>query len=63
MPNLPDEDQLAQYFSMLGKKGNKIRNQRLSAEKRRELATRASKAAAKARREKANQKAPDTRQK
>jgi hypothetical protein len=53
MPDLPDEDQLSRYFSMLGRKGVKIRNQRLTAEQRKEIATKASKAAAEARRKKA----------
>jgi hypothetical protein len=49
MANLPSEEELSRYFSILGKKGNKARNERLSPEKRREIATRASKAAAEAR--------------
>jgi hypothetical protein len=49
MPDLPDEDQLSRYFSLLGKKGNKIRNARMSPERRKEIATTASKAAAKKR--------------
>jgi hypothetical protein len=53
MPDLPDEDQLSRYFSMLGRKGAKIRNQRLTAEQRKKIATNASKAAAVARRKKA----------
>ena len=51
--NLPNEDSLANWYSMIGKKGAKARNERLSAEKRKELATKASKAAAKARTAKA----------
>lgn len=53
MADLPDERQLARYFSMLGKKGAKVRNERMSPEKRKEIATKASKAAAKARTKKA----------
>jgi hypothetical protein len=49
MPDLPDENQLGRYFSMIGKKGAKARNERLSPERRKEIATKASKAAAKAR--------------
>jgi phage gp16-like protein len=56
MPDLPNEDQLSRYFSMLGKKGNKVRNARMSPEQRRELATKASKAAAKVRSEKAQER-------
>jgi hypothetical protein len=53
MADLPDESQLSRYFSMLGKKGAKRRYARMSPEQRKELATKASKAAAKARRKKA----------
>jgi hypothetical protein len=53
MGDLPDESQLARYFSILGKKGAKTRYARMSAEQRKELATKASKAAAKARQKKA----------
>jgi|HubBroStandDraft_1064217.scaffolds.fasta_scaffold1352806_2 hypothetical protein len=42
-------DQLSRYFSRMGRKGSKVRNQRLTAEQRKEIATKASKAAAKAR--------------
>jgi hypothetical protein len=45
--DLPDENAMSRYFSMLGKCGNMARNQRLSAQKRKEIATKASKAAAK----------------
>jgi hypothetical protein len=47
-------DQLSRYFSRMGRKGSKVRNQRLTAEQRKEIATKASKAAAKARQRKAN---------
>ena len=53
MPELPDEDQLSRYFSMLGKKGAKKRYARMTPEQRKELATKASKAAAKVRSKKA----------
>jgi len=56
MADLPDETQLSRYFSMLGKKGARVRNERMSAEKRKEIATKASKAAAKKRTAKAKQK-------
>ena len=49
MAELPDEDQLARYFSMIGKKRAKARYARMTPEQRKELATKASKAAAKAR--------------
>jgi hypothetical protein len=49
MGDLPDEDQLARYFSLLGKKGAKARNAKMSPQERKEIATRASKAAAEAR--------------
>lgn len=53
MPELPDEEQLSRYFSQLGKKGNRARNARMSPERRKELATKASQAAAKVRSKKA----------
>jgi hypothetical protein len=46
-------DQLSRYFREMGRKGAKARNASMSAEKRREIATKASKAAAKARQKKA----------
>ena len=52
-----DEDALSEYFAALGRKGAKARNQKLSPERRKEIATKASKAAAKAR----TQKAKETR--
>ena len=58
MPELPDEDQLSRYFSMLGKKGAKKRYARMTPEQRKELATKASKAAAKARSKKARERKP-----
>jgi hypothetical protein len=53
MTDLPDENQLSRYFSMIGKKGGKARFARMTPEQRRELATKASTAAAKARSKKA----------
>jgi len=53
MTDLPDENQLSRYFSMLGKKGGKARFAKMTPEQRKELATKASKAAAKVRRKKA----------
>ena len=51
--DLPSEDQLSRYFSQLGKKGIKKRYAQMTPEQRKELATKASKAAAKARSKKA----------
>jgi hypothetical protein len=56
MGDLPDESQLSRYFSMLGKKGAKERYARMTPEERKELAVRASKAAAVARSKKAKQR-------
>jgi len=53
MEERPDEELLSRYFSMMGKKGAKSRNTRLSAERRKEIATKASEAAAKVRSKKA----------
>jgi len=46
----PDPDLLSRYFSEMGRKGAKERAKRLSPERRKEIATKASKAAAKKRR-------------
>jgi hypothetical protein len=56
MSEMPDEDQLSRYFSTMGKKGAKSRNARLSPERRKEIATKASKAAAKVRSARAKSK-------
>jgi hypothetical protein len=48
-------DQLSRYFSRMGRKGSKVRNQRLTAEQRKEIATKASKAAARVRTQKAQE--------
>ena len=56
MPDLPDEDQLSRYFSMLGKKGGKARFARMSPEERKAFNTKASKAAATARSKKAKER-------
>jgi hypothetical protein len=53
MGDLPDESQLSRYFSQLGKKGAKKRYAKMTPEERKELATKASKAAARARSRKA----------
>ena len=52
-----DEDQISQILSEIGRRGGYARAKRLSAERRKEIATKASKAAAKARTKKAKQKA------
>jgi hypothetical protein len=51
-----DEDQISQYLSNIGRKGGHARAKRLTAEQRKAIATKASKAAAKARRKKAKQR-------
>ena len=56
MPDLPNEDQLSRYFSMIGKKGGKARFARMTPEERKEFATKGSKAAAQARSKKAKAK-------
>jgi hypothetical protein len=55
MANQTDPEQLSRYFSEMGKKGALARNKNLTSEQRREIATKASKAAAKARRAKKKQ--------
>jgi len=58
MPDLPDDDQLSRYFAMIGRKGGKARLSKMTAEQRRKaIATKASKAAAKARTKKAQERA------
>jgi len=49
-------DQLSRYFREMGKKGAKARNQRLTAQQRKEIATKASMAAADVRRKKARKR-------
>jgi hypothetical protein len=49
-----DEDQLSEYMAKIGRKGGQSRAKRLNAERRKEIATKASQAAAVVRREKAN---------
>jgi len=56
MGEAPDPEQLSRYFSEMGKKGVKVRNKRLTPEQRKEIATKASKAAAEARTKKAKKK-------
>lgn len=60
MPLPLDEDALSEYFAALGRKGAKTRNQRLSPERRKEIAIKASKAAAKVRSAKAKAKRKTT---
>jgi hypothetical protein len=54
-----DEHELSKYLSEIGRKGGYARAKRLTAEQRKEIATKASKAAAKAR---SARKAAQTRQ-
>jgi hypothetical protein len=56
MADKPDWEKYSAYFSALGKKGALARNKRLTPEQRKELATKASKAAALARRKKAKKR-------
>lgn len=51
-----DEDQVYKVLSHMGRKGGIARAKRLSAERRKEIATKASKAAAKVRSEKAKRR-------
>jgi len=51
-----DEAELSRYFSRIGRKGALARAKRLTPERRKEIATKASKAAAKARTRKAKLK-------
>jgi len=48
-----DEDQLSEYLAGIGRKGGHARAKRLTAAQRKAIATKASKAAAEARRKKA----------
>ena len=57
MAEKPDWERYSAYFSELGKKGGKARAQKLTPEQRKASATKASKAAAKARTKKAKKKA------
>ena len=56
MADLPNDEQLSRYFSMLGKKGGKARFAKMTAEERKAFNTKASKAAAKARSKKAKER-------
>jgi len=56
MADRADEDQMSRLLSELGRRGGIARAKKLSAQKRTEIATKASKAAAKARSKKAKQK-------
>ena len=51
-----DEKELSKNFSELGKKGARKRSERLSAERRREIAKKAGEASGRARKMKANRK-------
>jgi hypothetical protein len=51
-----DEDQISQILSEIGRRGGKARAKALTPERRKEIATKASKAAAKARTRKAKKK-------
>jgi hypothetical protein len=51
-----DPDQISQYLSEIGRKGGYARAKRLSAKRRKEIATKASHAAAAARQKKAKRK-------
>jgi len=53
---MADPEQLSRYFSEMGKKGAKVRNKRLTPEQRKEIATKASNAAALVRKKKAAKK-------
>ena len=59
MDDLPGAEQLSRYFSHIGKKGGHSRAKKLTAEQRKEIATKASKAAAKARSKKAKKRKED----
>ena len=50
------EQIISDYFSRIGRKGAKVRNERLTAEERREIAIRAAIAATAVRKEKASQR-------
>jgi hypothetical protein len=53
MAETPDEDEIYRVLAEIGRRGGLARAKKLSAEKRKEIATKASKAAALARRKKA----------
>ena len=53
MADQPESEQLSRYFSEIGRKGARARNKRLSAERRKEIATKAAKAATVVRQKKA----------
>jgi hypothetical protein len=56
MVGQPDSEQLSRYFSAMGKKGAKVRADRLTPERRKEIAAKAAKASALARKKKATLK-------
>lgn len=62
MAEKPDWERYSAYFSEIGRKGGKARAERLTSEQRREIATKASNAAAKARTAKARKAAQAKRE-
>jgi hypothetical protein len=56
MAHVPDEDLISQVLSEIGRRGGFARAKKLSAERRKEIAAKASKAVAEARTRKAKQK-------
>ena len=58
-----DEDQISQLLAEIGRRGGVARAKNLSAEERKEIATNASKAAAKARTKKARERKARNRKK
>jgi hypothetical protein len=56
MADTPDEDQISQILSEIGRRGGLARAKKLTPAQRKEIATKASKAAAKARSKKAKKK-------
>jgi hypothetical protein len=56
MAETPDEDEIYRVLAEIGRRGGLARAKKLSAEKRKEIATKASKAAALARSKKAKKK-------
>jgi hypothetical protein len=60
MADTPDEDEIYRVLAEIGRRGGLARAKNLSAEKRKEIATKASKAAALARRKKARKKRDET---
>jgi hypothetical protein len=61
MAEQPESERLSRYFSEMGKRGAKARLRKLTPEQRKEIATKASKAAALARKKKAKRRETDQR--